>query len=85
MLWNLLVKFVNFLISSLGQLLGILFSILPNSPFRHISNMEVSDYIKGLMWIVPIGQMLSIFQLWLVAIAIYYVTMVLLRWVKALD
>ncbi len=85
MLWNLLVTFINFLIKSLGYLLNIALGLLPNSPFQYVSNLSVSNYITGLMWFIPIGSILSILQLWLVAIAIYYIVMVFLRWVKAID
>lgn len=85
MLWNLLVKLINFVIKSLGYILNVALSLLPDSPFLYISNMAVSNYINSLAWIVPIGSMLSILQLWLVAIALYYIVSVFLRWAKAIG
>lgn len=85
MLWNLLVTFINFLIKSLGYLLNVVLNFLPDSPFRHISNLPVADYITGLAWFIPISSILSILQLWLVAISVFYVVSALLRWTKAVG
>lgn len=85
MLWNLLVKLINFIIKSLGYILNVALSLLPDSPFQYISNMSVINYLSGLAWIIPIGSILSILQLWLVAIALYYIVSVFLRWAKAIG
>lgn len=85
MLWNFLVSFLNALIKGLAFVLKSIVSILPPSPFQLIDNTVVSDYLGGLAWLVPIPSILSILEFWLIAISVYYVQMVILRWIKAIE
>ncbi len=85
MFWNLIIDMINFIIRGLGALLAFCFSILPSSPFRLISNSEVSEYMGYINWLIPFDLIIAILQMWLVAIATYYVVMTLLRWVKVLN
>lgn len=70
----------------LSDLLGLVLSLLPDSPFQAIStNESVQGVLGWLNYFVPVSQMLAIFQLWLTAIAIYYVYNIVLRWGKAIE
>jgi hypothetical protein len=76
---------INSAIDGLCDAGETLIGLLPVSPFQALSNSDVSGYISGLNWIIPIGTMLSIVQAWALAIGLYYVVAVALRWLKAIE
>ena len=84
MLLNILIKFVNIIILAVGNLIETLISILPNSPFNIIETLEI-PYLDSLNWVFPIPIFISILEIWLVAIGVYLVISVALRWVKAIE
>ena len=63
-----------------------LIGFLPYSPFRrvidHIGNIP---YIDTIAWFVPIDEIVLLLMYWTTAIGVYYVYMVVLRWIKAID
>ena len=65
--------------------LNRIIDLLPDSPFVLIDNSPIEDYLGWLNWLIPMTQIIAILQLWVVAIAVYYVWVVILRWVKAID
>lgn len=70
----------------LSDLLALILSLLPNSPFQALTtNESVQGVLGWLNYFVPVSQMLAIFQLWLTAIAVYYVYSIALRWAKAIE
>ena len=65
---------------------SFLVNFLPTSPFRKaIDLLGNIPYIEEINWFLPIDDCLLILMWWGSAIAIYYVYMVVLRWVKAID
>lgn len=81
-----LVKFVNLLIKIIGYLINVIFSLLPSSPFQQLTNYPaVSEYMDRLNYILPISESLAVFQVWLTAITAYYLYVVVLRWIKAVQ
>lgn len=84
MLLNLLIKFVNIIILAVGNLIETLISILPTSPFTIIESIEI-PYLESLNWVFPIPIYITILELWLVAIGVYLVISVALRWVKVIE
>jgi len=70
----------------LNNLLVFVVSGLPNSPFVFITmNSSISRYIGSINYFIPISYMVSVLQVWCVAIAIFYIWQVLLRWAKAIQ
>lgn len=52
---------------------GLLLAILPVSPFVNIVNtLGELPYISWLNWFFPVGQCITTFSLWLVALGVYY-------------
>ena len=82
---NILVKFVNFLISAVGNALSFILSVLPKSPFHFISNSSVKNWLGYLNWIVPVPYIVTFLETWLVAIALFYAYSVFARWVKMIQ
>ncbi|ACL75923.1 hypothetical protein [Ruminiclostridium cellulolyticum] len=58
---------------------------LPDSPFQLINNSDVQSFMGTLNWILPIGQMVAELQLWISAVAVYYIYQIVLRWIRAID
>lgn len=82
---NAIIRFLNYIISGLGSIVTALVSVLPDSPFTAISNSDVAPYLSGFAWVVPIPQILAILQAWITAVAIFYLGMIVLRWIKAIE
>lgn len=84
MLINILISFVNYIIKAVGILINTLINILPPSPFNIIHSINI-PYLEELNWVFPISLYISILELWVVAIGIYLVISVALRWVKVIE
>lgn len=59
--------------------------LLPNSPFKLLSNSPVQPYLAYINWFIPFDFIVSTMEAWLAAIAAYYLYSVILRWVKAIN
>ena len=72
---------------SLWQSFGhTLDAILPKSPFTSvIEKIENLPYLSYVNWFVPVKDMIKIMSVWVAAIAIYYLAMVVLRWIKVIQ
>lgn len=76
-----MIEWFQQLMSNFGQALQ---SVLPLSPFTgFIQDLELSDGLSWLNWFIPVGQMVEIFGLWLVAYGVYLLYRIVLRWIKA--
>ncbi|MCM1104709.1 MAG: hypothetical protein NC409_11475 [Clostridium sp.] len=60
-----------------------LLTFLPHSPFAAVlDSMESLPYLNYLNWFIPVSTFIAIGELWLVAIGVYYASMIILRWFK---
>lgn len=75
----------NGIIQTLGWLVSLIFSILPPSPFKMISNSPIAEYLPTLNFFIPIAEIISITQVWLAAVGVYYLYQIVLRWIKAIE
>jgi len=82
---NFLVSFINLIIKALGAVLSFVLGILPDSPFQAISNSPISEFLSTLNFFVPVSEILSIGQAWLVCVGLFYLYQIVLRWVKAIN
>lgn len=63
-----------------------LVGFLPSSPFRAvIDRVGTIPYIDTIAWFVPIDEIILLLMYWTTAIGVYYIYMIALRWIKALD
>lgn len=70
----------------LNNALGWAFSFLPDSPFQQLlNNTPVQDYLGYVAYFLDISFLVNTLDLWLAAIAAYYIYMAVLRWIKAID
>lgn len=73
------------ILSLLKNTLKWVINLLPNSPFTALSNSPIQPYLAYINWFIPFDFIVSTLEAWLVAIAVYYVYSVVLRWVKAIN
>lgn len=61
-------------------------SFLPSSPIVYLQAIpEVEKYLGMVNWFIPIYSMISLTEVWLIAIVIYYIVQVILRWIKFIE
>ena len=76
---------LNKIIEIIGFLVGVLYSVLPPSPFTIIENSEFSSLISQINYFLPIYEFVAILETWLLAIAVFYVYSIFARWLKAVQ
>lgn len=70
----------------LDKFLDVLLNLFPLSPFTpYIAALQDLPYLGYINWFLPIGTFIKIGTAWLTAIAVYYLYMVIARWVKLLG
>ena len=63
-----------------------LLHLLPSSPFQSVYGLAIDNQLlNSLAWIIPIPQILSVLQAWVVSVGAFYVYSVALRWIKAIE
>ncbi|MCL2081003.1 MAG: hypothetical protein FWH16_02770 [Oscillospiraceae bacterium] len=81
-----IIGFLNGLIESIGSGINSVFSGIPDlCPFHSFQNTLDNELLATLNWFVPISEMIVMLELWLVAIALWYVVSIALRWFKAIQ
>ncbi len=86
MIANSIINIINKFISGIASFGNLLFSVLPDSPFNNIGGNSFFNTISGKVnYFLPINQMMIIFSTWLISIATYYIVMIALRWLKAIE
>lgn len=75
--------FLEWLSGTFQKIANNILSILPTSPIVYLqSDSTVSLYLGYVNYFIPVYLWISILESWLVAIGIYYVVRVILRWLK---
>lgn len=70
----------------LDAFLDLLLKLFPPSPFApYIAGLKDVPYLGYINWFIPVGAFVKIGMAWLVAIAVYYLYMVIARWIKLLS
>lgn len=85
MLFDFVINLINVLINIVGSALGVIFSILPNSPFSSISLNPIANFLGYMNYFIPVVEIVSILTLWGSAIGIYYIYQIALRWLKVVE
>ena len=76
---------LNKIIEIMGALVGVLYSLLPPSPFVILDNSEFSSFISQINYFLPVYEFVAILETWLVAIFIWYLYSIFARWLKAVE
>lgn len=68
------------------QILVAIIDLLPRSPFITILD-KIGDipFLNLINWFIPFDNIIAITEVWLLAVALFYCYMIILRWVNAID
>lgn len=76
---------LNKIIFIVGSAISFIISLLPKSPFQLVQQSQFGDFISKINFFFPIYDFLAIGQLWIIAIAGYYIYSIWARWIKAIE
>ena len=75
--------FLEWLSDVFQNIANNILNILPTSPIVYLqSDSTVNKYLGYVNFFIPVYLWISILETWLIAIGIYYVIRVILRWLK---
>ena len=80
-LQNIFTSVANFI----NEVLGSILFFLPDSPLNLMSYDPLEPYLQFINYILPIQEIIVFLEAWLLAITVYYVYQLVLRWLKAID
>lgn len=81
---DFIIDMLNKIILLLGNVLTFVINLLPSSPFNFLLGIE-TGWFPNLNWFFPITEIVATLELWIGAIAIYYLIMIPLRWIKLIE
>lgn len=59
---------------------------LPGSPFRgFISALGSVPYLEELNWFFPVGEVITVLEVWLVAVALFYTYSAIMRFIRVIG
>lgn len=79
-----IIALINKVIEAAGAAITAIFLLLPESPFIYVMNLD-AEWLKAINWLLPIGGFIAHMELFITAVAIYYVLRIALRWLKAAE
>ena len=60
--------------------------LLPTSPFAaYIDALETIPFLASLNYFLPISTFVAIGEAWLVAVGLFYLYSIILRWIRAIE
>ena len=60
--------------------------LLPTSPFQEfVTQFSSLPYLGWLNWFFPVGDCLVVMAAWLVAVALFYLYSIAMRWLKMIG
>ncbi len=72
--------------SWLINMVNVFLALLPDCPFeKYISEIGNNETLQYVNWFIPVGDFVSISVAWLVAIGVFYLYQVILRWLKVVG
>lgn len=83
---NILINMFNGILNAIGTVIVTILSILPDSPFSLIYNLNLDlSWFQYFNWLFPISEALLIMTSWLSCILLYYGLSIIMRWIKAIE
>lgn len=74
------------IIDMLGEWGQSIIEALPLSPFLSLESVAVdNDILRFIAWFVPFPQIVALLETWGVCVGIYYLWMIIARWVKLIE
>lgn len=86
-MYSFFINLINAIIRGLGAVLTAVFALLPDSPFQKyiINNEIINKYVGYINYFVPVASILIVIETWCIAIGVYYIVQIVLRWLKAIE
>lgn len=75
----------NWLGNALNDVLGWVLFMLPDSPFKALSNSPISRYLPYVNYFIDFAFIIDTLSAWVLCIGVYYGYQVILRWIKAIN
>lgn len=67
-------------------LIDSILRLLPTSPFRgFLNDLQDLPYLGWVNWVFPVGDCVRVLGAWIVAITVFYIYSVIMRWVKLIG
>lgn len=67
-------------------LLDKVINVLPTSPFSaYLDKFAAMPYLRYVNYFIPISDFIAIGETWLVAVGLFYLYSIILRWIRAID
>lgn len=82
---SIAITIINYIIKCLGEIVSLVFILLPPSPFKILDNSPIAKYLPTLNYFIPISEIVLSAEIWLVAIGLYYIYQIALRWLKVIE
>ena len=76
---------INKFFELIGAVIGILYALLPTSPFVIADNSAFSNLIGQINYFLPVYEFVAIMETWLICIGIFYLYSIFARWIKAIQ
>lgn len=77
-----MIAILNAIIASLASILTGLLSLLPASPFVFTLNID-DGILAAINWIFPVAGAITHFSAFCIAVALYYLIRIPLKWIRA--
>lgn len=87
-IYSFCIRFINAIIRGLGKCLSFVLALLPDSPFQKFFDNyldTVNGYLGFINYFCPISEACAILEAVCIAVAVYYLYQIVLRWVKAIE
>lgn len=77
---------LDWFLELLNKFGNMIVRLLPTSPVqKFLSMFEDIPYLSYLNWFIPVSSILVVMEVWLSAIALFYLYSIILRWIKAIS
>lgn len=65
---------------------SMIIKVLPTSPVqKFLGNFDEIPALQYLNWFLPISSILVVMEIWLSAVALFYIYSLILRWIRAIS
>lgn len=78
-------RIIQALLDFIVMIVNWVVDLLPQSPFIGLDSSIISEWLGYINYFIPVGQMMSIFALWLSAVGLWYLYRWIFRFVRYID
>lgn len=82
---NALIDLINWIISAFGDILSLILTLLPDSPFNWDITGINNSYLQIIFYVLPIQEIAVIMGTYIPAVGTWYLYRIVLRWLKGAE